>query len=115
MMSKDPDDVRGLWPTGAAGRVLVTTRRRDPAMVGHGRSVVDVAVFTPAEATQFLTRKLDNSPVPGVLNGAQGLAEDLGRLPLALAQAGAVIPRCLKSIGPARMLRCRIQSGPRRR
>jgi hypothetical protein len=25
------------------------------------------------------------------------------------------VPRCLKSIGPARMLRCLIQKGPRRR
>ena len=88
---QDPVDVRRLWPSGLAGRVLVTTRRRDPALTGHARTVVDVGVFTPEEASQFLARKLADSRPPGVLDQAAELGEDLGRLPLALAQAGAVI------------------------
>lgn len=87
----NPTDVVGLWPQGRAGRVLVTSRRRDAALTGHGRVLVDVEVFAPSEAVEFLTRKLAASHVPSVLDEAEGLAEDLGFLPLALAQAGAVI------------------------
>jgi hypothetical protein len=87
----DPGDVSGLWPQGPSGRVLVTTRRRDAALAGHGRTLVDVGVYSPDEAMAFLTRKLSASPVKGVLDQAVELARDLGFLPLALAQAGAVI------------------------
>jgi hypothetical protein len=38
--------------------VLVTTRRRDAAMTGHGRAVVDVGVFRPEESVAYLTDKL---------------------------------------------------------
>lgn len=88
----DPDDLVDLWPAGPHGRVLVTTRRRDAAMLARGR-LVDVGVFSPAEALTYLTDKLGKVPgLPGdVLDGAAGLAEDLGRLPLALAQASAVM------------------------
>jgi hypothetical protein len=87
----DPADVRGLWPTGPAGRVLVTTRRRDAALTGHGRMLLDVGVYARDEAIEFLTRKLAGSTIPGVLEQVGDLAADLGFLPLALAQAGAVI------------------------
>jgi hypothetical protein len=87
----DPIDVQGLWPTGPTGRVLVTTRRRDCAMSGHGRTEVNVEVFTPGEATDFLTRRLAGSSTPDALEQAGELAADLGLLPLALAQASAVI------------------------
>lgn len=88
---QEPADLRGLWPIGPAGRVVVTTRRRDPALAGHRRTVVQVDVFTSGEAGAFLSRKLSTSSVPAVLGGADRLAEDLGRLPLAMAQAGSVI------------------------
>ncbi|WP_239516488.1 MULTISPECIES: NB-ARC domain-containing protein [unclassified Streptomyces] len=40
----DPADVRGLWPPdGHLGRTLVTTRRRDAALTGAGRRLVEVA------------------------------------------------------------------------
>jgi hypothetical protein len=88
----DPADLDGLWPAGPAGRVLVTTRRRDAALPGR-RSVIDIGVFTSAEATAYLTEKL--SPAPGaprdVLDGAAALAQALGYLPLALCHAAAVI------------------------
>jgi hypothetical protein len=74
-----PVDVRGLWPSGPVGRVLVTTRRRDPALTGHARTVVDVGVFTPEEASQFLARKLADSRTLGVLDQSAELGEDLGR------------------------------------
>jgi hypothetical protein len=82
---QDPVDLRGLWPTGPTGQVLATSRRRDVALIGHGRSVVDVGVFTPLEAKEFLARKLADSQLPDVLDQAEGLAADLGYLPLALS------------------------------
>jgi hypothetical protein len=88
----DPGDLSRLWPTGPAGRVLVTTRRRDAAFAARGR-VLDVGAFTPEEALDYLTAKLtpaDRMPVD-TLTQARELAGDLGHLPLALAHAAAVI------------------------
>ncbi len=85
----DPNDLKGLWPQGRTGRVLVTTRRRDAALGDRG-TVVDVDLFTSDEALAYLTRRLDpDGRHPGRLAEAGELAEDLGRLPLALAQAAA--------------------------
>jgi hypothetical protein len=83
-----PEDLLGLWPTtGRYGRVVVTTRRRDPSLGRNDRVILDVEVFTPAESSAYLTAKLAN--YPGLVDGAVGLAETLGHLPLALAQAVA--------------------------
>ena len=89
----DPGDLTGLWPEGPAGRVLVTTRRRDCAPAGARQVTVDV--FTPEEAHNYLVRRLGTPGAqethPQVLDEAAALAEDLGRLPVALAQAAGVI------------------------
>src|SRR5262249_54799405 len=88
----DPADLAGQWPSGRAGRGLVTTRRRDAAMARAGH-LVDVGVFTPAEAAAYPAEKLTGiagMPAP-VLAGADALAADLGPLPLALSHAAAVI------------------------
>jgi hypothetical protein len=92
----DPADMVGLWPTGPGGRVLVTTRRRDAAVTGPGRTLVNVGVFEPDESHAYLRDKLDaaqrDGRVPhGALEGAPALADELGHLPLALAQAAAVV------------------------
>ncbi|SNS13197.1 NB-ARC domain-containing protein [Geodermatophilus pulveris] len=85
----DPADLRGLWPQGRSGRALVTTRRRDAALADRG-TVIDVGLFTPGEAVAYLTGRLDpGGRCPERLVEAGELAEDLGRLPLALAQAAA--------------------------
>ncbi|BCJ69676.1 tetratricopeptide repeat protein [Polymorphospora rubra] len=85
----EPDDLRGLWPpTAVAGRTVVTTRRRDAALTA-GRQVVDVGLFAPAVSASYLRDKLDDDPVR--LDGAGDLADALGQLPLALAQAAAYI------------------------
>ncbi|MFG2387000.1 tetratricopeptide repeat protein [Streptomyces avermitilis] len=88
-----PSDIRGLWPEGPVGRVLATTRRRD-VMPGDTR-LISVSVFTPDEAREYLSRRISEGspdPVdPEALAQAGELAEDLGRLPVALAQAAAVI------------------------
>jgi len=88
----DPGELARLWPTGATGRVVVTTRRRDAALLARG-AMVDVDVFTPAEAVAYLQAKLGRAepPVPDLSGEAVGLAAEVGYLPLALAQAAAVI------------------------
>ena len=90
---QDPQDLSGLWPA-AGGRVVVTTQRRDAALSDGGRTVVDVGVFTEDEAVGYLRGRigpLSGGLPDGVLEDADALAGDLGRLPLALAQAAAVV------------------------
>jgi hypothetical protein len=85
----DPADLTGLWPpTVPDGRAIVTTRRRDAALLA-GRRLIDVGLFTPAEAGRYLRGKVDSRP--GHLDEAGALAADLGYLPLALGQAAAFI------------------------
>jgi tetratricopeptide (TPR) repeat protein len=76
-----------LWPSGPAGRVLVTTA--DPAAFsGELKALVyPVGLYRPAEAQSYLAARLGR----GRCQGAPELAADLGYEPLALAQASAVI------------------------
>ncbi|MEV7321909.1 tetratricopeptide repeat protein [Streptomyces sp. NPDC093970] len=84
-----PADLNGLWPpTVPSGRAVVTTRRRDAAL-SSGRCVVEVGLFTPRQSTAYLSARLGGHG--DQLAEADGLAQDLGHLPLALAQAGAYI------------------------
>src|ERR1035438_4719536 len=85
----DPADMTGLWPQGAAGRVLVTTLRRGDALHGPGRRMVPVGPFTLREALAYLTARLHEDP--GQRTEALDLATDLGCHPLALAQATALM------------------------
>lgn len=85
----DPEDLQGLWPPlTPTGRTIVTTRRRDHALLA-GRTLIDVDLFTPDQAVTYLRGKLGDQPYR--LDEATALAEDLGHLPLALAQAAAYI------------------------
>jgi tetratricopeptide (TPR) repeat protein len=85
----NPTDMQGLWPPlTATGRTVLTTRRRDAAVL-DGRVLIDVGPFTPAEAVDYLFGKLGDRPHR--LDEAEELAADLGRLPLALAQAAVYI------------------------
>jgi hypothetical protein len=88
----DPADLRGLWPPQSGqGRVVMTTRRRDAVLSGEARRMINVSLFTPAEAADYLTAKLtahDRTDDPLEI---AGLAADLGYLPLALAQASAYL------------------------
>uniref|UniRef100_UPI0025B1C111 NB-ARC domain-containing protein n=1 Tax=Amycolatopsis solani TaxID=3028615 RepID=UPI0025B1C111 len=83
-----PADLQGLWPP-TTGRVVVTTRRRDAALAGDRRRIVDVGQFTPAESRAYLNRKL--AVRPHLADDVAGLADDLGHLPLALAQVAAYV------------------------
>jgi hypothetical protein len=88
----DPADLRGLWPPEIpVGRVVVTTRRRDAALTGHGRWLIEVGLFTSREATDYLTARLTSHGQAEPAEELAGLAQDLGHLPLALAQAASYL------------------------
>ncbi|MFI9114231.1 tetratricopeptide repeat protein [Streptomyces venezuelae] len=85
----DPGDMAGLWPPHRpAGQTVVTTRRRDSALES-GREMIEVGLFTPEEAFSYLTATLAARAQGQDPDQLRGLAEDLGHLPLALAQAAA--------------------------
>jgi len=81
-----PQDLAAFLPSGAAGHVLVTSR--NPALGGPGRGGrVEVDVFARPETVALLQ---------GQLSGlgdevADQLADELGDLPLAAAQAAAYL------------------------
>ncbi|MEV7195308.1 tetratricopeptide repeat protein [Streptomyces sp. NPDC093510] len=91
-----------LWPpAGPHGRTLVTTRRRDAVLTGHGHSCIDVGLFARDESVAYLTQVLSGARREAG-NGGAGLPEqspeciallarDLGDLPLALSQAAAYL------------------------
>ncbi|GIE94441.1 tetratricopeptide repeat protein [Paractinoplanes rishiriensis] len=98
---RDVADLDGLWPPEAPGRTVVTTRLPLPAAQRTGP-------FTPTESLTYLTDRLATTPPATAatsptptgtatpagqhrLDGAADLATALGHLPLALAQAAAVI------------------------
>ena len=95
----DPGDLSGLWPPRhSAGQTIVTTRRRDAALYDRtGRRLVAVDLFSLEEASGYLTATLAAHNRQDDPDEIRALAEDLGRLPLALSQAAAyVIDRHLK-------------------
>jgi len=81
----DPDVVRPFVPADGAACVLIITNRQPVADLGVR---VPVDVFTPRDAMAFLTDQTGMADAEG-----STLAAELGYLPLALAQAGAVIAR----------------------
>jgi hypothetical protein len=83
-------DLQGLWPpTSATGRTVVTTQLRGSALQGTGRYFIQVGTFTPDEAVRHLRSRLTDHPE--LADDVDGMANDLGLLPLALAQAAAFI------------------------
>ena len=80
----DPADLLPFIPAAGQARVLITSNERSVAELGAG---VAVDVFTQAEALAFLADRTGSADT----DGARLLAAELDRLPLALAQAAAVI------------------------
>ncbi|WP_433361187.1 FxSxx-COOH system tetratricopeptide repeat protein [Streptosporangium sp. CA-115845] len=81
--AEQPEDINDIIPRGP-GHVLITSRNY------AWQSVVDtvpVDVFSRAESIEFLTRRVPGSTSHEDMNR---LAEQLGDLPLALEQAGAL-------------------------
>ena len=83
----DPADLEGLWPTGPAGRVLVTSA--DAAAIPRGMQVLPVGLFNSREALSHLMERLSANPSQRF--GAIDLVNVMGWEPAALAQASAVI------------------------
>ena len=80
----DPGVLRPFLPAAGQCRVIITSNYQPVASLGAG---VPVEVFTEAEALTFLTARTGQADAAG----ARSLAQELGCLPLALAQAAAVI------------------------
>ena len=80
----DPAVLRPFIPAAGAARVIITSNHQSVAYLGSG---VPVDVFSEQEALTFLAARTGQADAAG----AQVLAEELGCLPLALAQAAAVI------------------------
>ena len=81
--AEDPDVIRPFVPAVGAVRVLITSTRQRVANLG---SSVPVDVFREDEALAFLTERTGLGETE-----AAAVAGELGRLPLALAQAAAVM------------------------
>jgi tetratricopeptide (TPR) repeat protein len=86
---RDGADLRGLWPSGPTGRLLITTP--NPAVLAgeHRALALPVPAFSTREAMGYLSGRLSTDP--DQRSGAIDLVGDLGCEPLALAQASAVI------------------------
>lgn len=82
-------DLAGLWPQGPAGRVLITATTAAALPGEHRVLALPVGVFSSREALSYLMGRLTADPDQRL--GAIDLVEDLGREPVALAQASAVI------------------------
>ena len=80
----DPDVLRLFVPAGGAARVLITSNRLSVANLGAS---IGVEVFSGEEALAFLADRTGLADT----GGAGAVAAELGCLPLALAQAAAVI------------------------
>jgi tetratricopeptide (TPR) repeat protein len=80
----DLDGLRRILPTAGKAHVVVTSSAREASELGQS---VPVDVFTEEEALDFLGERTGITDA----GGAQLLAAELGYLPLALAQAAAVI------------------------
>jgi tetratricopeptide (TPR) repeat protein len=86
-----PVDIDELWPQGPAGQVVVTSRLRESELASPSAGVTAHAVagFSRREALTYLNTRLTSYPDQRI--EALDLAEDLGGLPIALAQAAAVV------------------------
>ena len=80
----DPELVEPFIPATGAARVIITSNHLSMANLGAG---VPVDVFTKEEALAFLAERTGSADTAG----AGVVAAELGYLPLALAQAAAVI------------------------
>jgi transcriptional regulator with XRE-family HTH domain/tetratricopeptide (TPR) repeat protein len=80
----DPDAVMPFLPAAGRSQTVITGARRT---LGNLARAVTVNTFTAEEAITYLTERTGLADA----NGARAVAEELGYLPLALAQAAAVI------------------------
>jgi tetratricopeptide (TPR) repeat protein len=82
-------DLEDLWPAGASGRILITTRLPASAFEDKDVTVLPVPGLSRREALSYLSSRLTDHPDQRI--EALDLGEDLDGLPLALAQATGVM------------------------
>ncbi len=92
-----PADLLSYLPGRHTGHILITSRNPN---WGEIAEQVRVAVFPPDDAVSFLLKRTYQSDH----TAAEHLADTLGRLPLALAQAGAYIAEKQLSLAAYRAL-----------
>ena len=85
----DVADLEHLWPGGASGRVVITTRLPAESFATRDVTVVPVPGLNRREALTYLGSRLTDYPDQRI--EALDLGEDLDGLPVALSQATAVI------------------------
>jgi tetratricopeptide (TPR) repeat protein len=90
----EAEDLADLWPRGAMGRTVLTTRLL-PASIsppGQHARLIQIGPFSRREALSFLTARLFEDTAQR--NGALDLAEDVDCLPIALGHAAALVADC---------------------
>jgi tetratricopeptide (TPR) repeat protein len=87
----DPSDLRGLYPAGGAGQMLLTCRPTQDLteLAESGARLCQVGQFSPREALGYLTARLYNDTDQRV--EALDLASDMECMPLALSLAAATM------------------------
>lgn len=85
----DMSSLDGLWPSGPAGQVVITTRLPPAEIGGADAEIAPVGPFSHREALEYVTARITGQPDQRA--GAPDLCEDLGRMPLELGQATAVV------------------------
>ena len=80
----DADAVMPFLPAAGVSQVVITSTRR---ALGNLGQTVTVDAFTAEEAIDYLTERTGLADV----DGARAVSDELGHLPLALAQAASVI------------------------
>jgi hypothetical protein len=78
------ETLRPLLPAAGPARIIITSNYHSFEDVG---TAINIDVFSPAEAMAFLRARIESDDEAG----AQRLAAEVGRLPLALAQSAGVI------------------------
>jgi tetratricopeptide (TPR) repeat protein len=86
---RDAADLGGLWPSGPAGRLLITAASPAAVSSEHRVLALPVPAFSAREAMGYLSGRLSTNP--DQRSGAIDLVGDLGCEPIALGQASAVI------------------------
>lgn len=85
----DVAGLKGLWPKGPAGRVLITTTKFATVSAEYSALVLPVGAFSAREAMHYLMGRL--SVDPDLRLGAIDLVKDLDYDPAALSHATAVM------------------------
>ncbi|MFJ2399145.1 BTAD domain-containing putative transcriptional regulator [Streptomyces sp. NPDC087843] len=88
--ARDCEQVRPLLPASPGSLAIVTSRRRlEGLTVTHNAQTITLNPMTRQESLQFLERRLGTDRIRAERTAAEEVVELCGRLPLALAVAGA--------------------------